>query len=100
MGQYKQKMGKIALELEKMDKIAYFFGALEKNICIHRQIVREPWSNCQKIRILYLIYVVSYHLTPFATIFIVFKNVQNVRMKLRRKRGIKLLFFRILKFMA
>ena len=40
MGQYKQKMGKIALELEKMDKIAYFFGALEKNVRIHGQIVR------------------------------------------------------------
>ena len=99
MGQYKQKMGKIALELGKMDKIAYFFGALEKNIRIHGQIVREPWSNCQKIRILYLIYVVSYHLTPFATTFIVFKFF-NLQMKLRRKRGIKLLFFRILKFMA
>ena len=98
-GLIQTKMGKIALELEKMDKIAYFFGALEKNIRIHGQVVREPWSNCQKIRILYLIYVVSYHLTPFATIFIVFQFF-NLQMKLRRKRGIKLLFFRILKFMA
>ena len=92
-------MGKIALELEKMDKIAYFFGALENDIRIHGKIVREPWCNRHKIRILNLIYVVSYHLIPFANIFIVFQFF-NIQMKLRRKRGIKLLFFRILKFMA